>query len=430
MNFDLTIAQKLKDLYIGNSDFQKMYNYYIGKTDIDINYKKTNRSNKVAHVPYIRKFITEHISYGLNNPITYTSASDNTKCIEDIEYNVAIQKGSLDSELYKNMLIFGESYEIAYIYKDELRFRVVNPLWGIPYCNTEDEVEMFLYFYTKELDDSKEKYIDCYTDEAIYHFDNNFKEIEPPTELHFGCVPVSIARLGNGTKETLYNDICNLIDNYESVLSDMINNSSDLRDAYLLITGLELDENIAENIKNNGVIQIPNKEGGAEFLIKNIPSDFIKNLADTLEDKIYQISQSVNLNEALQSNTSGIAILSRVINLRNRIGLEQKALKDAISNRLKLLFTYLKIAYSKNYNYRDIRVNMSISVPQDDTAMANAISQLTDKLSIETGLNQLSFIQNGRAEFERMLAEKKEIASSETEGMTNLDKVGVGDVTE
>jgi SPP1 family phage portal protein len=322
------------------------------------------------------------------------------------------------------MLIFGESYELAYIYKDELRFRTITPLWGIPYLNTEDEVEMFLYMYEKQLDDSKQIYIDCYADDAIYHFDSNFIKIAEPTPLYFGCVPVSIARLGNGTNETLYNDISNLVDNYESVLSDMINNSSDLRDAYLLLTGLELDEALAKDIATKGIIQIPDSDGKAEFLIKNIPSDFIKNLADTLEDKIYQISQSVNLNEALQSNTSGIAILSRVINLRNRIGLEQKSLKDAISNRLKLLFIYLKQAYSKNYNYRDIKISMTMSVPQDDTATANAISQLTDKLSIETGLNQLSFVQNGRAEFERMLAEKKEIAESEA---PEIDLNNVGD---
>lgn len=415
MQFDLEIAKKLKNQFDnGLSDFDRMYNYYIGKTDIDTKYVKTNRSNKVAHIPYIRKFITEHIAYGLNNNITYTSNSDNFECIKDIEYNVAIQKGSLDSELYKNMLIFGEAYEIAYIYNKELKFRTVTPQNGIPYCNTEDECEMFLYFYTKELDDTKQTYIDCYCDEAIHHFDSNFNKIAEPTPLYFGYPPVSIARLGDGANETLYNDISNLVDNYESVISDMINNSSDLRDAYLLLTGLELDENIAAEIKSKGVIQIPNSDGKAEFLIKNIPSDFIKNLADTLEDKIYQISQSVNMNQALQSNTSGIAILSRVINLRNRIGLEQKALKDAISNRLKLLFTYLKQAYSKDYDYRDIKITMTMSIPTDDVATANMISQLTDKLSIEEGLNQLSFVQNGRRSFEKMLAEKKEIAESET----------------
>lgn len=426
MNFDINIARKLKQQYdMAQPTFKKMYNYYIGKSDIDSTYIKTDRSNKVAHVPYIRKFITEHISYGLNNPITYTSATDNLECIKDVEYNVAIQKGSLDSELYKNMLIFGTAYEIGYVYKDELRFRTVTPLNGISYCNTEDECEMFLYFYEKELDDTKEIYIDCYTDEAIYHFNSNFYKIAEPTPLYFGCVPVSTARLGSGINETLYNDVSNLIDNYESVLSDMINNSSDLRDAYLLLTGLELDEEIAKDIKTKGIIQIPNGDGKAEFLIKNIPSDFIKNLADTLEDKIYQISQSVNMNEAMQSNTSSVAILSRIINLRNRIGLEQKSLKDAISNRLKLLFSYLNIVYSKNYNYRDINISMTMSVPQDDVAIANAISQLNGKLSIETGLNQLSFIQNGRTEFEKMLAEQKEISDNEMPAI-DLNNVNIG----
>ncbi|GKX65828.1 phage portal protein [Inconstantimicrobium mannanitabidum] len=425
MQFDKEIATKLKIKYDSNkSKYQNMYDYWRGKTLIDILYKEIeNRSNRKAHVPYIRKFISEHVAYGLNAPITYTSASDNTECIKDIEYNVAIQKGSLDSELYKNMLIFGESYEIAYIYKDELRFRVVNPLNACVYCNTEDEAEMLLYFYTKELDDTKTVYIDCYCDEAIYHFDNSFNTVAEPTPLYFGCVPVSVARLQGGKEETLYNDISNLCDNYEAALSDMINNSGDLRDCYMKAKGMSIDDTVAEKIKEEKLLIVP-AEGDVDFLIKNLPSDYMKTLLGILEDKIYQISQSVNMNEAMQSNTSSVAILSRIINLRNRIKLEQKCLGDAISNRLKLLFTYLNIAYSKNYNYRDIAINFTISVPQDDVSTANMISQLTGKLSIETGLNQLSFIQNGRKEFEKMLAEQKEIAKNSEDGITDLDKVG------
>lgn len=423
MIFNLDTAMKLKEKYESELPlYTKMYDYYKGKTEIFTNYPNTERSNKVVNANYVKKFITEHVAYGVGSQITYTSMSDDEAVVRDIEYNTQIQKGSLDAILYKNMLIFGKCYEIAYIDNEELKFKVVNPLNSVAYCNNEDGVEMLLYFYRKELDDTL--YINCYCDEGIYHFNEEFEEVEEFTPSYFGCVPVSVARLDEEENETIFNDIKTLQDAFENILSDWINNSADLRDAYLVLTGLDLDTDEAKKMKSSGIMQIPDSSGKAEFLIKNIPSDYIKNLADTLEDKIYQISQSINSNEAMQSNLSGVAILSRIINLRNRIGIEQKALGDAIRNRLKLLFIYLRQAYSKDYNYRDIKINFTMNVPSDDISMAQIISQLNGKLSAETGLNQLSFIQNGKAEYAKALKEQKQAMDD-----IDLDNIegGLGD---
>lgn len=418
MELDLNIARKLKEKYEAELPlYKKMYDYYKGKTEIFTNYPTTDRSNKIVNTNYVKKFITEHVAYGVGSPITYTSMSDNEDIVKDIEYNTQIQKGSLDAVLYKNMLIFGKAYEIAYIDNEVLKFRVTTPLNSIAYCDVEDNVQMFIYFYKKELDDKT--YMDVYCDEGIYHFKEDFEKIAEKTTSYFGEVPVSIAKLDEEDNETIYNDIKTLQDAFENILSDWINNSADLRDAYLVLTGLSLEEGEAKKMKASGIMEIPDPKGKAEFLIKNIPSDYIKNLADTLEDKIYQISQSINSNEAMQSNLSGVAILSRIINLRNRIGIEQKSLGDAIRNRLKLLFIYLRQAHSKNYDYRDIKINFTMNVPSDDVNMAQIISQLNGKLSAETGLNQLSFIQNGKAEYAKALKEQKQAMDD-----VDLDVVG------
>lgn len=406
MLYDRTIAQKLYDQFnISKMMFKRMYHYYIGKTDTAITYPKTDRSNRVANTNYIKKFITEHVSYAVGNPITYISRSDNLEAVKDIEYNMDNQIGSLDAELMKNMLIFGESYEIYYLNNGEFKVRVCTPLNSIPYCDVEGNVQLFMYFYQKELDDNK-VYIDVYDDRNIYHFDESFNQIAPPTPHYFGQVPVGVARLGNGTNETLFNDIANLQDNFENVLSDWLNMSGDLRDAYLLFSGATLDDETAKRIKEKGIIQMP--EGGeAKFLTKNIQADFIRSLAETIEDKIYQISQSVNNNEAMQSNTSGVALQSRIISLRNRIGLEQKALSDCIKTRLKCLFIYLYQAESKEYDYRDIKIQFTMNIPQDDVSIAQVISQLNGKLSIETGLSQLSFVTNAKNEINKLVEEQK-----------------------
>ena len=126
----------------------------------------------------------------------------------------------------------------------------------------------------------------------------------------------------------------------------------------------------------------------------------------------------------MQSNTSGQAIQSRIINLRNKVQIEQRALEDAIKNRIRILFDYIRVVYNKDYNYRDVKVHMDINVPSDDAGMADIISKIGDRMSVADALQQLSFVDNGskwaeRAENERIEKQKNDINS--------IDDIGVGE---
>lgn len=408
MEFDRTIAEKLINKYKNELPlYQKMHNYYKGKTDTDSTYQVIeSRSNEVIKTNYIKKFITEHVAYGVGNPITYTHRKEDEACIEDIEYNVQIQKSSLDSLLYKNMLIFGKAYELGYRYNDEIRFRVTTPLNSVAYANDENEAEMFIYFFYKELDDTL--YMDIYCDDTVYHFDENFNEVDETTTTYLG-VPVSIVQLDEEEFETIYNDIKSLQDGYEKALSNWLNNDNDFRDSYFFTKNVTVDDEFANKMKDLRIIELDSENSDAGFLTKNANADYVNRLVDVLEDKIYQISQSINSNESMQSNLSGVALLARIINLRNKINLEQKCLADGIRNRLKILFRYLNKAYSKNYNYRDIKINFTMNVPSDDVATANMLSQLKDWIPADEGLNLLSCFQNGKALYEKKLEEIKRV---------------------
>ena len=56
--------------------YTKMYDYYKGKTDIFDTYPKTDRSNKIVNTNYIKKFINEHVAYGVGNKIAYAHVND------------------------------------------------------------------------------------------------------------------------------------------------------------------------------------------------------------------------------------------------------------------------------------------------------------------------------------------------------------------
>lgn len=391
--------------------YDDMWNYYKGKTKVTKEYKQTDRSNRIVVDNFIKAFIDEEVSFMVGMPVTYSSRKNIPQAIDDIEYNIRNINCMLDTVLATNMLIFGEAYEFYYINSDEFKVKCLNPRNSYAYTDTEGNVELFMYFYKKDLDDNT--YIAVIDDDYIYHFNENFEPVENPIRHYFNEVPVGIAKLPNGIIDTLYNNIKSLQDAYEFTMSDWGNEISDTRLAYLLLTGVDIDEETAKKMKQMGILQIPDSNGKAEYLIKNTPSDFIKQYREIIKDDIYGRSQHIDNQVQVQSNTSGTMLSTRINCLRIKITTQNQSLKNCIKQRIKCLFRYINLYdSSKNYDYKDIEIKPQLNLPANDVETAQIISQLSDKLSIQTGLERLSFITNGQAEFAKMLEEKQLIAKA------------------
>lgn len=425
MSVDLTLLSKCKqdfDLQLYN--YQKMQSYYNGQTDAMINYQMiTDRANNKINCNFIQKFINEESSYCCGNKITYTSHSGNSQEIEDIRNNFRHWSEKHDKELCKQALIFQSAYELYYIDSNGLfNSMVCTPLNSYALQDYFGNIQFFIRFFTKKFDDSKTLYADVYADDkSITHYTvmgSTFTQI-PDSKIDsyiFSKVPVSVVNLGS-IYEGLFNKIKGLEDGYETILSDICNEISDFRNAYLTFSGCELNENQLKDMKKNGIINLPNKDSVASWMIKQINDSFIQNTLTTLEDKIYQLSCHINHNEKLASNTSSLALRNRLISLEQKCTDNIQSLTDCIKLRIQFLFEYLKIKNGNNYLWTDIDIKFTPNIPTDDLMMAQIISQLNGKLPIKTGLKQLSFVDNPDAEMAELKKEQQE------SGMINLDNV-------
>ena len=312
--------------------YAKMEKYYKGETDAFEQYPITDRSNRKVKTNHIKMFIDEEVAYLTGNKLTYLCESD-ANITSVIEYNLNNINSCLDTDLATTLLTYGTAYELYYLYEGEFKAKVINPLQGIAYRNVERKAELFLYFYTKELEENK-YYIDCFDDKYIYHFDENFNEIKPPTQHYFGICPVGVAELNNGVSDTIYNSIKDLQDSYESTLSDWSNEIADTRLAYMLITGMTLDDKDAKEMKSMGIMQCPDPNGKVEWLVKNIPSDFIKTYRETLEDEMYKVTHHLKNQVAVQSNTSGAMLATRLNCLRINLPSINTSMYSIISKSL------------------------------------------------------------------------------------------------
>ncbi|MGJ0843317.1 phage portal protein [Clostridium tertium] len=399
--------------YVFKNIYTKMYQYYKGDTDAIKKYLFiTERSNLKINVNYIKKFIKEEVAYTLGNDITYESRNDNESVVKDIEYYTAHWNELHDTDVMKYLLIFTKVYELYYI-DDKADFcsKIIKPTDGYAYYDkASGKILFFIHAFKNDFDNTT-TYVDVYTDNLIYHFDAKFNEIASPTTNIFGEVPVTIGELTDeNIDDSLYKDMKGLQDAFETNLSDIGNEISDFRNAYLLFKNAQIDPKEVGNMKKLGVIQFPESSNGdAQWLIKNINDTFIQNTLDRYHDTMYEIACHINHNEKLQSNLSGITLRSRLIVLENKCGLEIKAHKNIVKNRIRFLFIYLDLKKNKMYDYKDVKALYTPNIPSDDLATAQMLSQIPERIiSKDTARGLFSFVNNKVAEAEKVKQEREE----------------------
>lgn len=410
VRFDLSNDEHLKFVKMVYNTYEvdvkiynKMYEYYKGNSDGYLEYKIVDeRSNTQINCNFIKKFIKEEVSYTLGNDITYESMSKDSEFVKDINTYTWHWREAHDSELMKYLLIFTKVYELYYLDSDA-RFcsKIIKPTEGYAYYDkTSEKVLFFIHSFSNKYD--KKSYIDVYTDDQIYHFNNKFELLSTNKNI-FGQVPVTVGELTEeGYDDSLYKDIKSLEDAFEINLSDICNEISDFRNAYLVFTGCTVDKDDIPDMKKLGVLNAKDKNSTIQWLIKNINDSFIQNTLDRYIDLMYQLSCHINHNERLQSNLSGITLESRLIALRNKCTLEIKSHKDMIKNRLIFLCRYLSVKCNKVYDCRDINVVYTPNIPRDDTALADIISKLPEGLlSYDTLRGRFSFVTDPKKEGEK-----------------------------
>lgn len=365
-----------------------------------------DRSQQKISTNFIKTFVKQEVSYSVGQDLTYISHSGDDKIITAIEYNTAHWSEDHESDLCKQMLIYSTAYELFFVNKQaQFCSKIISPRHGFAYTDDEGNIVFFLHIFRNQFD--SKLYIDIYTDTEIIHCDETF--VESGRQPHcFGQVPVGIACLSDeGWLDTIYKDCKDLQNAYETNLSSISQEITEFRNAYLIVNNYQIKPEDVDEMKKKGIIQTKGDKASTAWLTKNINGTFLMDTLKTLEEKMYQISAHINPNEKMQSNTSSLSLRARLISLEQKCKLNEKALANCIKTRLQMLFIYLNNLKNTNYDYLDVKLKFTPNIPTDITATSQMIAILGDKLSLETALAQLPFVDNVTEEIAKIKAEQK-----------------------
>ena len=369
-------------------------------------------NNKVAH-PYA-SYITDTLTgYFMGEGVTYSSLED--KALEELNmvltYNDSQDE---DMELAKDMSIFGKAVEL--LYNDEegaVRIKRLDPKEVIlVYDDTLDEELLYVirYYQCEDiLADSKYYMIEIYGENTIdvYKSDEliNYLTLVESKEHHFGMVPVCVF-LNNEEEIGDFEPVISLIDAYDQMEADSLNDFEYFVDAYLCLTGLNADSEDVKAMKENRVLLL-DADSDAKWLIKDTNDSNIENVKTRLDKDIHKFSKVPDMSdEAFAGNASGVAIKYKTLPMENIVAIKERKFKKGLQRRIELIFSIVALK-SASFDWRAIDITFTRNLPTNDTEIASVVSTLSGIVSNETLLAQIPFVENVQNEMDKVTEEKE-----------------------
>ncbi|UXU53202.1 phage portal protein [Staphylococcus arlettae] len=393
--------------------------------------EKHMADNRVSHdyAAYITDFIN---GYFLGNPIQIDT--EDSKVAEELEILTDIN--DLDSHnrsIGLDLSIFGRAFE--YIIRnqdDEIRVYKSDARNTFVIYDTSIEQNSLVairYWLAETTDQQEDIYnVDVITPNATYFYRANVTtdlklEERKPAERHmFGRVTITEFR-NNEKRRGDFEKVVPLIDLYDNAQVDTANYMTDLNDAMLLVKGnVDLsDENVVDLQKEANMLQLEppeyeTDEGkvtegkvDAGYIYKEYDVQGSEAYKDRINANIHMFTNTPDMSdEKFSGQQSGEAMKYKLFGLEQRTAIKEGLFKKGLRRRYKLIEEMLKLnsELERNKTLRDLSFTFNRNLPKSLIENIQAVSQLTGLVSDETKLSLLSFVDDPKAELERMEQEE------------------------
>lgn len=425
--------------------FSKLNDYYDGKHEI---LKRTLSNNDLPnnklvcnHAEYITDMAT---GYFIGNPVTYKD--DDIEPILDNFKKISIH--NIDTELCRDISINGVGYELVYMSSDEVPIpKSTNIDPRSIFLVVDDTVEyksMFaVHYYSKyNLDNNiVGHYVNVYTAGMIYKYlFKNLRseqcELLAEEQHYFKQVPV----IEYWNKKNLKGDfegVISLIDAYNLLQSDRVNDKEQLVDALLAVIGVSFGDDeeemttTAKLLKRMKVLELPDG-GDAKWLIKQLNETEVEVLKKAIKDDIHEFSKVPCLtDENFAAQASGVAMKYKLLGLEQLAKTKEGYYRIGLRERLQLYANIFNIK-GNNISVDNTEINMTRSLPVNEVEISEMATTLDGTVSLETRLSLLPFITDVDAEIERVQEEKQKNVEQQRRafGMDIEPKASGSDVNE
>lgn len=223
---------------------------------------------------------------------------------------------------------------------------------------------------------------------------------------YFKMVPVAIFK--NNEEETGdFEKVISLIDAYDKMESDSLNDFEYFVDAYLALYGYNADSEDVAQMKEDRVI-LMDEGTKAEWLIKNNSDAPTENIKIRLDNDIHKFSFCPNMtDQEFAANASGVAIKFKLMGTENLVSIKERKFKKGLQQRLEII-SMVDAMLGAGFDWRMVEIVFTRNLPANDMDAASMINLLHGIVSDETLLAQLSFVDDIQNEIDKVKEQREE----------------------
>ena len=403
------IAKAVKELESRKARYEQLHNYYIGNQEI-LNRtlsSETAKNNKLVNnfASYIADISANYL---LGNPVDYLVPDDLDLKIDGIMQRYAEQTMSdLDAQIALDAAIYGVAYDLTFTDEDsEANTVQVDPRNTlVVYDDSVQHRELFA-INCAQVKDKEGKVINrvtAYTPEKIIEMTLNADggAMDKPEEKphFFGAVPV-VEYPNNKSYLGSFEPVLSLIDAYNTIQSDRVNEREELADAILVLKNFTLDEKRQANLRDLRLLTSVPPDGDASYLTKPQSETDADTLKKSLADDIHKFSKTPNLSDQnFVGNSSGVALNYKLLAFEEEAKTHERFIEKGLKKRMVLYFNlenHLKQGAggrtAKEISRVDVVFNRNL--PKNDYETSQMIVNLQGIVKDDYLVKQLSFVDN------------------------------------
>lgn len=367
---------------------KKLMDYYNADSAIKRRERATGLpNNRLAH-PYARYISSIATGYLIGQPVAY-NAEDAPTLDEIIDVYRRGNIESVDVENARNASIYGRAVEFIHVDEESLspHASALSPTDAfVVYDDTYDMRPLFGVYYISKINavgasDGERIWVATPAEILIYsaasESSNGYTLIDRK-DHYFGGVPM-VEYWNDEHEKGDFEWVIPLLDAYDKLESDRVNDKEQFVDKLLLLTGcvLETDERGRppwQQLREDKSLCLPDAEAKAEYLGVALNEADVEIQRKALADDIHKMSMIPDLSDKnFAENASGVAMEYKLLGLEQLTHVKEQWFREGLRQRLNLFIHFMTVKGLPDLDAADVKITFSRSLPQNLVEQAQIV---------------------------------------------------------
>ena len=393
-----TVMSAVRAFDAGSSRLNKLARYYDGRHDILGRARLSGLpNNRIVHA-FPRYISQVSASYLLGEPVNVEGPEPGAEALRALLKTAAAD--SIDVDLAIAQSVFGRAVSLCYEDNTAKPFVCsLDPRSAfVVYADTVDHAPLFGAYLEGN---GAARRVTVYTSDRIITYPQKGSGGSVAVLPHpFLAIPM-VEYLNASDAHGDFEDVLSLVDAYDLLACDRLNDRQQFSDAILVLTGVmgigpDPGDSVSalERLRQEKTLALPDADAKAEWLMKNPVERDLDVLRGTLVEDIHKFSLTPDFSdERFAGNASGIAIKYKLFNFDNRVKLKERFFITGLRERARAFCGWLKTRRGVTLDADELTFRLARRLPMNEAERAQTLQALKEILPKET-LVQNSPIQS------------------------------------